>query len=140
AGMDALDAARGLSVAALVATIVLGYILLRRHVRSERVRVVATVSIGCSAVLLEIYEKALSEHLFLPVLLLFVLVAEEVLARPRYGLLVGAMVLLAWIAFYLRYAGVVLAVVGALVVIVAAWRRGHLAAYVRGAGFAAAAL
>ena len=140
AGVDAIDAARGVSVVALVATIVLGYILLCRHVRSERVRAIATVSIGCSAVLLEIYEKALSEHLFLPVLLLFVLVAEEVLTRPRYGPLVGAMVLLGWIAFYLRYAGVVLVVVGALVVIIAAWRRGPLAAYIRGAAYAVAAV
>jgi hypothetical protein len=140
AGVDAVDAARWLSVVALLATIVLGYVVLCRHVRSERVRAVATVSIGCSAVLLEIYEKALSEHLFLPVLLLFVFVAEEVLTRPRFGLLVGAMVLLAWTAFYLRYAGLVLAVVGALVVIIAAWRRGHWSAYMRGAAFAVAAV
>jgi hypothetical protein len=140
AGVDALDAARGLSVVALVATIILGYLLLCRHVRSERVRAVATVSIGCSAVLLEIYEKALSEHLFVPVLLLFVLVAEEVLTRPRLGPLAGAMVLLVWTAFYLRYAGVVLAVVGAFVVIVAAWRRGRWWAFVRGAAFAVAAV
>ncbi|MDQ1455757.1 MAG: hypothetical protein QOH28_1377, partial [Actinomycetota bacterium] len=139
-GIDALDAARGLSVAALIATIVLGYVVLCRHVRSERVRAVATVSIGCSAVLLEIYEKTLSEHLFLPVLLLFVLVAEEVLNRQRFGVLAAAMVLLAWAAFYLRYAGVVLAVVGALVVVVAAWRRGHLSAFVRGSAFAVAAV
>ncbi len=140
AGIDALDLARGVSVAALVATIVLGYVVLCRHVRSERVRAVATVSIGCSAVLLEIYEKALSEHLFLPVLLLFVLVAEEALTRTRFGVLTGAMVLLAWAAFYLRYAGVVLAVVGALAVIVAAWRRGHLSACLRGGAFAVAAV
>src|SRR5436305_908581 len=90
AGIDPRDVARGLSVAALVATIVLGYVVLCRHVRSERVRAVATVSIGCSAVLLEIYEKALSEHLFLPVLLSFVMVAEEVLTRPRIRVLVVA--------------------------------------------------
>ena len=140
AGVHAIDAARWLSAVALVATIVLGYVVLCRHVRSEGVRAAATVSIGCSAVLLEIYEKALSEHLFLPVLLAFVLVAEEVLSRPRHGVLGGAMVLLAWAAFYLRYAGVVLVAVGALVVLVAAWRRGPWSACARAAGFAIAGL
>jgi hypothetical protein len=140
AGIHAVDAARGLSVVALAATIILGYVLLCRHVRSEGVRAAATVSIGCSAVLLEIYEKALSEHLFLPVLLVFVLVAEEVLTRPRHGIPAGAMLLLAWVAFYLRYAGVVLIAVGALVVLVAAWRRGPWSAIARAAGFTIAGL
>ena len=140
AGIHAVDAARALSVAALVATILLGYTVLCRHVRSESVRVGATVSIGCSAVLLEIYEKVLSEHLFIPVLLLFVLVAEEVLSGPHRRASVGAMVVLAWAAFYLRYAGVVLAAVGALVVLVAAWRRGRGSAFARAVAFVVAAL
>jgi hypothetical protein len=140
AGIHAVDGARALSVAALVATILLGYAVLCRHVRSERVRMAATVSIGCSAVLLEIYEKVLSEHLFIPVLLLFVLVAEEVLGGTHRRALVGAMVVLAWVAFYLRYTGVVLAVVGALVVLVAAWRRGRWSAFARAGVFVVAAL
>ena len=36
AGVDAVDAARWLSVVALLATIVLGYVVLCRHVRSEQ--------------------------------------------------------------------------------------------------------
>ena len=37
-GVHAVDAARGLSVVALAATLILGYVLLCRHVRSEGVR------------------------------------------------------------------------------------------------------
>ena len=98
------------------------------------------MSIGCSAVLLEIYEKALSEHLFLPVVLAFVLVAEEVLTRPRHGIPAGAMLLLTWVAFYLRYAGVVLIAVGALVLLVATLAARALVGIARAAGFTIAGL
>lgn len=139
-GIDALDAARVLSVVAFMATVLLGYVLLGRHVRSQAVRLGATVVIGCSAVLLDVYEKALSEHLFLPVLLGFVLVIERLAQRPRsIGLLVGA-VGLVWAAFYLRYIGVVFAGVGAIVILAVEWRRGRAFAVVRGAAFAAIAL
>lgn len=123
AGVSAVDAARLLSLAAIIATILLAYVLLCRHVLSEGIRVSAMVAIGGSAILLEIYEKALSEHFFVPVLLLFVLVSEKMLRGGRFAVMVGPLVLLAWAAFYLRYAGVVLIVVGALVVYVA--RRSH---------------
>jgi hypothetical protein len=123
-GVSAIDAARLLSLVAIVATIALAYILVCRHVASEGIRVAAMAAIGCSAILLEIYEKALSEHFFVPVLLLFVLVSEKLLRGGRFAVLVGPLVLLAWAAFYLRYAGVVLIIVGALVVFVARRSRG----------------
>lgn len=123
-GVSAIDAARLLSLVAIVATILLAYVLLCRHVLSEGIRTAAIVAIGCSAILLEIYEKALSEHFFVPVLLLFLLVSENLLRGGRFAVLVGPLVLLAWAAFSLRYAGVVLIVVGALVVYVARRSRG----------------
>ena len=70
AGIHAIDAARWLSAVALVATIVLGYVVLCRHVRSEGVRAAATVSIGCSAVLLEIYEQMVEPTLWDPTFVL----------------------------------------------------------------------
>jgi hypothetical protein len=123
-GVSAIDAARLLSLVAIVATIALAYILVCRHVASEGIRVAAMAAIGCSAILLEIYEKALSEHFFVPVLLLFVLVSEKLLRGGRFAVLVGPLVLLAWAAVSLRYAGVVLIIVGALVVFVARRSRG----------------
>ncbi len=139
-GMDAIDAARVLSVVAFMVTVVLGYVLLGRHVRSPGIRVAATVVIGCSAVLLDVYEKALSEHLFLPVLLGFALVIEALARRPRSVALLAGAVALVWAAFYLRYIGVVFVAVGAIVILAAEWRRSRVFAVLRGAVFAAVAL
>ncbi len=138
-GISAIDAARLLSLVAIVATILLAYVLLCRHVLSEGIRTAAIVAIGCSAILLEIYEKALSEHFFVPVLLLFVLVSENLLRGGRFAVLVGPLVLLAWAAFFLRYAGVVLIVVGALVVYVARRSRGTWTALGLAVAYAAVA-
>ena len=116
-GLDA--AARIVSVVGYAVTVLLTYVLLRRHVRSPAVRAGGTIVVGCSAVLLEVYSKALSEHLFLPAILLFVLVGEELMDRPTDNRLLGAAIALTWTAFYLRYAGVVLVGVGALVLVIA---------------------
>jgi hypothetical protein len=139
-GIDAIDAARVLSVVAFIATVLLGYVLLARHVRSQKVRLAATVVIGCSAVLLDVYEKALSEHLFLPVLLGFALVIEKLARRPRSVALLAGAVVLVWAAFYLRYIGVVFVAVGAIVILAAEWRRSRVSAILRSAAFAAIAL
>jgi hypothetical protein len=130
-GHSVFAASRALSVVAFVVVVLLGYVLLRRHVRSGTIVACATVIIGCSAALLEVYEKALSEHLFLIVILLFALVAEELMTRPRHLALLGAMVILTWAAFYLRYIGIVLIPVAALVVVAAEWRRGRGSAVAR---------
>src|SRR4051794_32977046 len=106
-GISAIDGARIVAVLGYVATVVLGYLLLRRHCESSSVRLGATVVIGCSAVLLDVYEKALSEHLFIPVSLLFLLVLERQMSKPRSPALFAGSVLCAWAAFYLRYIGVV---------------------------------
>jgi hypothetical protein len=139
-GIDAIDAARVLSVVAFMATVLLAYVLLGRHVRSQRVRLAATVVISCSAVLLDVYEKALSEHLFLPVLLGFALLIEDLARRPRSVAVFAAAVGLVWVAFYLRYIGVVLVAVGAIVILAAEWRRSRVSAILRGGAFAAIAL
>jgi hypothetical protein len=131
AGIDAIDGARVLSVLSLAVTIALGYVLVRRHVRSERVRLAATLVIACSAVLLEVQAKALSEHLFIPVLLGFVLLCEALLDDARRPLVLAGAALLAWAAFYLRYAGIVAIPLGALFVTAGGWRAGRGAAVVR---------
>ena len=121
-GIDALDGAVVLSAVSLVATVLLTYVLLRRHVRSPGVRTAGIVAVGCSAVLLEIFSKALSEHLFIPVLLAFILVCEDLLERPTDLRLFAGAVLLAWAAFYLRYAGIVTVAIGGLIMLAAGWK------------------
>jgi hypothetical protein len=128
-GIGEFDAARVIAVLGFVVTVVLGYILLRRHCASPAVRLGATTLLGCSAVLLDVYEKALSEHLFIPVTLVFVLVLELQMVHPRRPTLFIASVLCAWAAFYLRYIGIVLIIVGALVLLIAMWRRSRLSAF-----------
>jgi hypothetical protein len=131
AGLDVEDAARVLAVLASVATTLLGFVLLRRHVSSAGVRSAGIVVIGCSGVLLGVFKEALSEHLFIVVVLLLLIVSEELVDRPRSIALLAAAVLLVWAGFYLRYAGIVLVPFLALVVVLASWRLGWLAAVVR---------
>jgi len=139
-GIGVLDAARWLGALAFGFTVFLSWVLLGRHVRSPGIRAAATILVGCSAVLLEIYSKLLSEHLFVPVVLLFILVGEEILERPRaYGWLAAA-VALAWAGFYLRYAGLVLILVGGLVIVIAGRSGGRVVAVLRAGGFAVASV
>ena len=144
-GLDVDQGARLLSAAAFAATVVLGCVLLGRHVRSRKVLVAGTIAIGCSAVLLEIFQQAISEHLFLIVVLLFILVAESLFRSPRAWFPVNALIVLAWCAFYLRYAGIVFVGIAGLLVLVACWRTGLRSTLVRAAivgvaGFAVPAL
>ncbi len=139
-GIGVLDAARGLSALSFGFTVFLAWVLLGRHVRSPGVRAAATILVGCSAVLLEIYSKLLSEHLFVPVVLLFILVCEELLDRPRYSGWFAGAVALAWAGFYLRYVGLVLILVGGLVLVVAGWSKGRVAAVARAAVFGVASI
>jgi hypothetical protein len=145
AGIAVDTAARGLAAVSFVASIVLGYVLLCRHIRSRRIILGATVAIGCSAVLLQTYKEALSEHLFIVVVLLFILVAETLMSSPRALAPLAALVLLSWTAFYLRYAGIAFIPIAAAIVLVAGWRTGRGRALAKAsavvvAGFALPAL
>jgi hypothetical protein len=131
--IDLFDAARVIGIAAFAATVVLAHHLLGMHVRSRSIRVAATIVVACSAVLLEVYTKALSESVFVPVVLLFLLACEAMLGNPRrLGAWVAA-IALSWVAFYVRYAGIVTCAVGALVVASAFWSRGARVRAVRDA-------
>jgi hypothetical protein len=114
--------ARVLAGLSFAVTVVLGYVLLRRHIRSRKITIAATVAIGCSGALLQTYREALSEHLFIIVVILFVLVAEDVLRRPRALVPSAMLVALTWAAFYLRYAGLIFIPLAALFALIALWR------------------
>lgn len=137
-GLDVLDWARLVSVASLAVSVALAHVLLRRHVRSQGVVVAATVVVACSAVLLEVYSKALSEHLFVPVVLAFVLAGERLVERPADVRTSAALVLLTWAAFALRYAGIVMIGMGAIVHVVADWSRSRRSALARASLFVVA--
>ena len=130
-GIASADWALAVAVGSFVATTVLAFVLLRRVVRSPEVVIGGTLVIGCSTVLLSVFEKALSEHLFIVVVLLLLLAADELRASPaRAGAAVAAAVCV-WAGFYLRYAGVVLLPYGAFVVLVTTWSLGRRRAVLR---------
>jgi hypothetical protein len=122
-GLSAGGGARVLAAVCAAASVALGYALLRRHIHSRRIIIGATVAIGCSAVMLQTFDEALSEHLFILVVLLFILAAENVMSASRVMLPVATVVVLTWAAFYVRYAGIVLVPIAAAIVLIALWRR-----------------
>jgi hypothetical protein len=132
-GVAVASAARGLAAVSFAASVVLGYLLLCRHIRSRRIIIGATVAIGCSAVLLQTFKEALSEHLFVVVVLLFILVAEELMRSPRALVPLATLVVLTWAAFYLRYAGIIFVPIAAGIVLLALWRVSRRRALVRAA-------
>jgi hypothetical protein len=139
-GIDWADWALAVALASFLATTVLGFVLLRRVVRAPDVVIGGTVVIGCSTVLLSVFEKALSEHLFIVVVLVLLLAADELRVRPeRAWVVVGAAVCV-WAGFYLRYAGVVLLPYGAIVVLLTAWSLGRRRAVLRTVWFSLLAL
>ena len=88
-GLDAIRGARALSVVALCVTVALSYVLLRRHVYSQKVVVAGTIAVALSSVLLTIYREAMSEHVFIIVVLLFVIAGEEHVRSPGAALAAG---------------------------------------------------
>jgi len=137
-GLSVGGGARGLAALCAAASVGLGYALLRRHIHSRRIIIGATVAIGCSAVMLQTFEEALSEHLFILVVLLFILVAEAVMRAPRSTLPVAGLVTLTWAAFYVRYAGIVLVPIAAVVALIAMWQLSRRRAVVTAAAVLAA--
>ena len=137
-GLDAIRGARALAVVALCVTVALSYVLLRRHVYSQKVVVAGTIAVALSSVLLTIYREAMSEHVFIIVVLLFVIVGEEHVRSPGALWPLAALVALSWSAFYLRYAGIVFVGIAAVLVVAACWRRGAKPAVARGATVMAA--
>ena len=133
-GIAVGSAARVLAAVSFAASVVLGYLLLCRHIRSRRIIIGATVAIGCSAVLLQTFKEALSEHLFVIVVLLFILVAEELMRSPRALVPLATLVVLTWAAFYLRYAGIIFVPIAVGLVLIALWRVSRRRALVRGRG------
>lgn len=138
-GLSTVGTARLIAVISAAGTTLLGYVLLRRHVRSTSALIAGTIVIGCSAVLLGVFKRALTEHLFLLVVLLLLLAAEELADRPRNLRLLAASAVLVWVGFYLRYAAIVMLPFMALVVLIATWPLGRVQALVRSAAFGAVA-
>ncbi len=110
-------AARLANVVSLVGIVVLVHEHLRRMVTSVRLRLVVTAIVAVSPVVLGVSKMAWTETAFIAVVLAFLLVLASAAARPPVR--PTTLVVLAGIAatsFFIRYAGLVLVLCGAIVI------------------------
>ena len=122
-GLSLLTTARLLNGASFMCVVALTWVVLHRHTRSPAILWGATAFIAVSQAMLNVADHAWSEPLFCVLILLFTLVLEDAVTRRREGatLNVGAG-LVVGCAFLVRYAAVILIVVG-IVVLVTLFRR-----------------
>jgi hypothetical protein len=118
-GLSLTTAARLVNAGSFVAIVVLSWRLLRRHVTSPRLVLMATAAVAVSPAVLNVADQAWSEPLFCVVLLAFVLVLEDVMAaHPASPRLVAAAGLIAGVGFLVRYAASALIITGIVILLV----------------------
>jgi Dolichyl-phosphate-mannose-protein mannosyltransferase len=118
AGSSVLGA-RLLNALCLALVVLLGWLLLRNHVRSRALRLAGAIALALAPTLFFVSSTAWSEAPFLVLTLASVLALEAALARPRLRRWVVAAALLAGGSFWLRYSGLWLIVTVPVVLLVA---------------------
>lgn len=137
-GWNEESAARLAGIVCYAATVVLAFVLARRHIRSLAASVFVAAVTAASSSLLFVMTLALTEPMFIVVVLSFILVAERVWRHWSInGLL--AMVALTWLAFSFRYLGLFLVPCGIICVLVSS-RANRLHAVARAGAFAIGSL
>lgn len=114
AGIDPEFGIRVLNALSAGASVWMGSLLLRRHVKSRALVVGATFFLAVSVALVAIAEMALTESVFVAVALGLLICLENVGVTKRPGLSVGLAVGIVWVAFLIRYTGIALIPIGAL--------------------------
>jgi len=111
-GISGENAARYVNAGSFVGIVLLTWLLARRHARSTPLALAATGFVAFSSRLLQVANKALSETLFILVVLGFLVILENVpsSSRRRGLMLCGAAGALSGAAFLVRYAGITLVV------------------------------
>ena len=115
-GLSAQTAALIVNVLSAVLTVIVGRILLKRHVSDPRLIVAGSVFIAIGWPLIQVTSLAIPEPITVVVLLLLVLVLEEFNQTRRPVVSLAAMVGLLNLAFFLRYANLAFIPVAVLVV------------------------
>lgn len=139
-GIGAEQAIRFVNALAFAGAVLLGSVLLRRHVRSAALVIGATVLLGVSLPLLLVAQMALSEPLFIVLCLASILVLEEVMTRDRVRPWLAAAAGLVWLAFLVRYTGIALIASGGLTILIGLRTKGWGRALGAGVGFGVASL
>ena len=134
-GFSAEATVRALNAGAFGCIVWLGFLLLRRHVRSRLLLTGSTFLLAVSLPLLSVAQMAWTEPVFIVMCLCFILVLEDAVrtSRPMTGV-IGASGLV-WLAFIFRYVGIALIAAGALALIIGRMRRGWRASLALAACF-----
>lgn len=117
-GASAQAADLFLNVVSAVVTVILGRILLKRHVSDSRLVLAGSVFIAIGWPLLQVTSLAITEPLTIVVLLLLVLLLEDFNETSHPVVSLGAIVVLLNLAFFLRYAGLAFIPVSVFVVFI----------------------
>jgi hypothetical protein len=118
-GLAETSTALAINILGAVATVLLTYLLVRRHTRPGWLPLIAALVVATSPALLRLEDVVASEPLFIPLVLAFLLVHEDAAATDAFGpSVVSALVAAA--AVYARWHGMALVAAGALVLVVAA--------------------
>lgn len=133
---------RVLNAAAASGIVIVGTRLSAYYVSNKKLRAVTTVLLAVNVAILDLSKMALSECLFLLICLGYLLTAERLRDSQlvRSLPILGALVILGWLGFGTRYAGVVLVVVGVMSVALAYRCEGLLRALVAATAFGVASV
>jgi hypothetical protein len=127
---------RVVGAAIYAAIVVLGYLLVRRHVRATPFVIGATVLLACSTQMLIISGAISSDATFVALTLAFVLVLDHLRTTAHHrGLLIASAAGLVAVAFLVRYAAGALLLAGAISLLVMFVKEGLATAVRRTAAF-----
>jgi len=135
-GLGADLTVRLFHAAAFAAAVLLGYLLLRRHLRTRSITIGATVLLAVSVPLLIVAQMIWTEPAFIVICLAFILALEQAVESSAARSWLAAAALLVWAAFMFRYAGIALLAVGVVAIVIARRRSGWRSVVVPAAGFA----
>ena len=138
-GLSTSWTVRLFNAGAFATTVWLGFVLLRRHVRSMVLVAGATVLLAVSGPLLAMAEMAWTEPAFIAIALAFVLVLEDACDARHPARLLALAAVVAWAGFMFRYAGIALIPAGALSVLLGTRARGWRHAFGSALSFGMAA-
>jgi hypothetical protein len=139
-GIDAFSLARVTNALVLGATVLLAYVLLRRHVASTWLTIGATALVAFSGEMLRITGFVATDPLLVALTLAFVILMEDIRSKPdRRVVLIMTAGGLTSVAFLVRYAAVPLVLSGVVVVAVYSMKDGWPAMARRTIGFAGVA-
>ena len=129
-GLSGGTAVRIINSLASAATIILAFFMLARHVRTRWLVWAATVLVALSSALLGVNRMAWSEPVFIVLVLLLLTVLDQVSRRPRSMVWLSSVVVVLWLLFLFRFAGMCFIFAAPLSILLVVRRLGWLRAFI----------